>query len=70
MSSRSGVECLVHGHLDLGIQMSVYYVASSPGHSQFFNVARYIERWEWPGDEAMYYVCCTLHHLINIIVRK
>ena len=26
------------------------YVASSPGHSQFFN-------WEWPGDEARVYMC-------------
>ena len=26
-------------------------VTSSPGHSQFFNIARW-KHWEWPGDKA------------------
>ena len=31
-------------------------LASSPGHSQFFNVFQRItlKNWEWPGDEAKF----------------
>ncbi len=31
------------------------HVASSPGHSHFFNVAP-LKPWEWPGDEANVHV--------------
>ena len=35
-----------------------FVVASYPGHSQFFNVARFsacnIEKWVWPGNEAIH----------------
>ena len=31
-----------------------HIVASSPGHSQFFNVThrKTLKNWEWPGDDA------------------
>ena len=37
-------------------QKHTIYLASYPGHSQFFNVAT-LKNWEWTGYEAtMYYI--------------
>ena len=33
-------------------QGSTVDIASSPGHSHVFNVARRLKTWEWPGDKA------------------
>ena len=33
-------------------------LASSPGHSQLFNVRATLKSWEWPGDEANNMVQC------------
>ena len=49
-------------------------LASSPGHSQFFNVTRRktcnIEKWVWPGDEASELWCIMIILLLYVLRSK
>ena len=45
------------------------HVASSPGHSHFFNDApRNIKKWVWPGDEATRTLEPTSSHLLSVYI--
>ena len=46
-------------------------LASSPGHSQHFNIhEKTLKSWEWPVDEATYIQCGKyyIHGLLHMYV--